>query len=191
MDSISDAELVVRARAGDRSAFDELALRHAPRVSRYLASMTGDDSAADDLRQDALRTAFERLDQLATPDRFGSWLLAIAANRCRNHLRDDVQRRALGGDDPHPRAVDRGRRSALTSLVARESAELLALAIDRLPISMREAFVLFVQEGLSYAEIASITSVSEGTLQVRVHRARALLRSQLGNAVDTFWRRES
>jgi RNA polymerase sigma-70 factor (ECF subfamily) len=182
--------LVARARRSERGAFDELVARHEPRILRYLASMTGDDAAALDLRQEAFRTAFERLEQLAAPERFGAWVLSIAANRCRNHLRDEVQRRALGGDDPHPRSIDRGRRSALSSLVARESAELLALAIDRLPILLREAFVLFVQEGLSYAEIAEITGANEGTLQVRVHRARALLQSQLGNAVDTFWRRQ-
>ena len=47
--------------------------------------------------------------------------------------------------------------------------------------------VLFVVEGLSYAELAAIAGASEGTLQVRVHRAKALLRQQLGAQVDTWW----
>lgn len=183
---MSEREWVERARSGDRGAFGELAAGHGERLRRYLATMTGDDAAAEDLRQEALRLAFERLDQLDDPERFGSWLLAIAANRCRNHLRDEVRRRAHGGDGG-PVPVDGGRRSALTSLCARESAELLALAIDRLPILLREAFVLFVQEQLPYARIAEITGASEGTLQVRVHRARSLLRAQLGSVVDTFW----
>lgn len=186
---MDDAELVLRARTGDAGAFGELAARHGERLQRFLASMTGDDAAADDLRQEALRLAYERLPQLHAPAQFRSWLWAIAANRCRNHLRDSVQRRAAGGDLPPAGAVDQGRRSALSSIVARESAELLALAIDRLPILLREAFVLFHQEGLPYAEIAAITGASEGTLQVRVHRARGLLRQQLGAVVDTFWQR--
>jgi RNA polymerase sigma-70 factor (ECF subfamily) len=188
VESIADEELVHRARGGDREAFGELAVRHGDRVRRYLCTMTGDDAAAEDLRQDALRLAFERIEQLADPQRFGAWLLSIATNRCRNHLRDDVRRRAFGGDEGPP-PVDRGRRSALSSVCARESAELLALAIDRLPILLREAFVLFCQEQLSYAEIAAITGVAEGTLQVRVHRARALLRAQLGGSVDSSWLR--
>ena len=186
-----DAQLVTAVRDGDSAAFDELVLRHGDRVLRFLATMTGDDAAAEDLRQEALRLALERLAQLTEPARFGSWLLAIAANRCRNHLRDEVRRRAAGGDEPVLDAPpDRGRRSALSSLVARESAELLALAVDRLPILLREAFVLFHQEQLPYAAIAEITGASEGALQVRVHRARALLRQQLGRVVDTWWRRE-
>jgi RNA polymerase sigma-70 factor (ECF subfamily) len=46
---------------------------------------------------------------------------------------------------------------------------------------------LFAVEGLPYAEIAAATEVTEGTLQVRVHRAKALLRQQLGDQVDTWW----
>src|SRR5690606_30802559 len=128
--------------------------------------------------------------QLAEPPRFGSWLLTIAINRCRNHLRDEVRRRAQGGDGALPEPPPgRGRRSALSSIVARESAAMLALAVDRLPILLREAFVLYHQEHLPYAAIAELTGVSEGALQVRVHRARALLRQQLGRVVDTWWQR--
>ena len=188
MDSPTDADLVARVRAGDAGAFGELAARHGARITPYLSSMTGDDAAAEDLCQEAVRLAFERLDQLGDPRRFGSWLLYIAVNRCRNHLRDAARRRGVGGDDV-PEPVDVGRRSALSSVVARESAELLALAVDRLPIALREAFLLFHLEQLDYRTMAEITGVRENTLQVRVHRARSLLRHQLGDVVDTFWSR--
>lgn len=184
----ADRDLVQRARHGDRDAYGVLWQRHAERIGRFLATMTGDDHAADDLRQETMRLGLERLGQLRDADQFGSWLLAIAVNRCRQHLRGEVQRRATGGDDPD-RHRDERRRSALSSLVRRESAELLALAIDRLPILLREAFVLFHIDGLPYREVAAITAASEGALQVRVHRARALLRQQLGDVVETSWLR--
>jgi len=185
----TEVDLVARAAAGDEAAFAELAGAHGERLRRFLATMTGDDAAAEDLRQESLVRAMQKLDQLEDPSRFGSWLLAIAANRCRNHLRAEVQRRATGDDAALAQLPAEGRRSALSSIVRRESVELLALAIDRLPILLREAFVLFHQEQLPYVEIARITGASEGTLQVRVHRARALLRQQLGSAVDTWWSR--
>ena len=184
----SDQELVLRARGGDRDAFGALSERHGPRLLRFLATMTGDDALAQDLRQDALALALTRLDQLADPARFGAWLLAIAVNRCRTRLQQEVQRRAQGGDTLE-QLPDQGRRSVFSSIVRRESAELLALAVDRLPILLREAFVLFHVEELPYAEIAELTGVAAGTLQVRVHRARALLRQQLGPAFDTWWQR--
>jgi RNA polymerase sigma-70 factor (ECF subfamily) len=182
-----DARLVLRARAGDRDAAAALAERHGPRLLRFLQTMTGDDHVAADLRQDALQRALEKLDQLDDPARFASWVLAIACNACRHHLRREVQRRHDG--DGALVDVAAGRRSALSSLVRREDALQLALAIDRLPILLREAFVLFAVEGLPYAEIAAITGATAGTLQVRVHRAKALLRQQLGARADTWWSR--
>jgi RNA polymerase sigma-70 factor (ECF subfamily) len=150
--------------------------------------MTGDDDTAEDLRQEALRLALERRAQLANPTAFRSWLLAIAVNRCRQHLRNEVQRRAERDAEPDARPDPR-RHSLLSSLVRRESAELLALAIDRLPILLREAFVLFHVEGLPYQAIAEVSGASESTLAVRVHRAKALLRKQLGSAAETAWLR--
>ena len=184
MDCTDELALVQRARAGDKTAFAALAQAHGPRLVRFLQTMTGDDHVAEDLRQDALQRAMTNLPQLADPARFGSWLLSIACNRCRNWLRAEVQR-AHAGDDALA-GVAEGRRSALSSIVRREDATRLALAIDRLPIVLREAFVLFAVEGMPYAEIAAATEVAEGTLQVRVHRAKALLRQQLGDQVDTW-----
>ncbi|HZN37518.1 MAG TPA: RNA polymerase sigma factor [Planctomycetota bacterium] len=185
MDCAAELALVQRAQAGDKTAFAALAEAHGPRLVRFLQTMTGDDHVAEDLRQDALQRALTSLAQLADPARFGSWLLSIACNRCRNHLRNELQR-AHAGDEAMD-TVAEGRRSALSSIVRREDAARLALAIDRLPILLREAFVLFVVEGLPYTEIAAATEVAEGTLQVRVHRAKALLRQQLGDQVDTWW----
>ena len=182
-----EVDLVQRAQRGDEAAFVMLFERHLPRLQRFLTTMTGDPTTAEDLGQEALLSAFRNLPQLAEASRFGAWLLSIACNRCRNHLRAEVQRAHLGDDALA--AVAEERRSALSSLVRREDAARLALAIDRLPILLREAFVLFVVEGLPYAEIADATGVAEGTLQVRVHRAKALLRQQLGTVVDTWWAR--
>ena len=184
----SDGDLVQKAQRGDAEAFAALAEAHRPRIFRFLTTMTGSDSTADDLAQDALRAAFERLSQLDEPARFPQWLLAIAVNRCRNWLRAEVQR-AHAGDEALAAVPAAGRRSALSSIVRREDAARLALAIDRLPILLREAFVLVHVEGLAYAAVAELCGASANTLQVRVHRARALLRQQLGAVVDTWWQR--
>ncbi|MFN7588508.1 MAG: RNA polymerase sigma factor [Planctomycetota bacterium] len=182
-----ERDLVARARRGDRPALEALLASHAPGVRRFLTTMLGCPVRADDVAQQALQRACTRLDQLADDARFRSWLLAIAANAARNELRAEVLRQHAG--DEALAEVVAARRSALSSLVRREDAARVALAIDRLPIALREAFVLFAVEGLPYAEIAVVTGASEGTLQVRVHRAKALLRSQLGAVVDSFWLR--
>lgn len=184
-DHSRERALVAKARAGDRASLEELLATHAPRVQRFLTTMLACPVRADDACQETLHRASTHLEQLADDARFGSWLLAIAANTARNTLRADVLREHAG--DEALREVADARRSALSSLVRREDAARVALAIDRLPIALREAFVLFAVEGMPYAEITVVTGVTEGTLQVRVHRAKALLRSQLGAVVDTIW----
>jgi len=186
-DARNEPHLVARARAGDRQALDTLLAAHVGRLQRFLTTMLGCPERAADVCQDTLQRASTRLDQLTDAGRFGSWLLAIAANAARNTLRQDVLRSHAG--DAALADVADARRSALSSLVRREDAARVALAIDRLPIALREAFVLYAVEGLPYAEIAQVTGASEGTLQVRVHRAKALLRTQLGALVDTLWMR--
>lgn len=181
-----DADLARAAQAGDHPALAQLAERHAGRLLRFLTTMTGDHQTAEDLGQDAMQRAFASLDQLRDPARFGSWLLSIACNRCRSHLRAEVQHQRRG--DLQPDELAASGHSPLSSLVRREDAARVLLAVDRLPILLREAFVLYVVEGLAYREIAAVTEVAEGTLQVRVHRAKALLQQQLGPLVDTFWR---
>lgn len=185
----TDADLVQQVRTGDQGAFAILAARHTDRLDRFLVTMTGDEHVAADVRQETLANALQRLGQLRDPTRFASWLLSIACNACRQRLRADVQRAHDGGDALAE--VPEARRSALSSLVRREDAVRLALAIDRLPILLREAFVLFVVEGLPYGDIAAVTGAAENTLQVRVHRARALLRQQLGPSLDTWWTRRA
>ena len=85
-----------------------------------------------------LAEIYESSGDLKKADRFGSWLLSIACNACRTHLKNQVQR-AHGGDEAMPELSDH-HHSALSSLVRREDAAMLALAIDRLPILLREAF---------------------------------------------------
>jgi RNA polymerase sigma-70 factor, ECF subfamily len=184
----TESELVGRVLGGDPDAFAALVQLHQARLRRFLTTMTGDATRAEDLIQDTFVAAFRKLPQLADPAKFASWLLAIACNHCRQHLRSEVLRAHAG--DKALTEVAEERRSALSSLVRREDAALLALAIERLPILLREAFVLFAVEGCSYAEIAAATDVAEGTLQVRVHRAKALLRQQLGTRADTWWPRD-
>jgi RNA polymerase sigma-70 factor (ECF subfamily) len=78
----------------------------------------------------------------------------------------------------------------LSSIYRRELVERMDLAIGRLPVSMREAFVLRYIEKLEYDDISRVTGASAGAVRVRAHRARLLMRGELGAVVDTFWLEE-
>lgn len=180
-----DGDLARAAMQGDLAAREAIGTRFHDRIVRYITTMIGDADQAGDLAQECFGKAFDKLADLRNPDRLGPWLYTIAVNLCRRHLKQKAHpsqsERNLDTDPMGPRC------SVLSSVVARESAEALAIAIDRLPILLREAFVLHLVEGLPYAEIAEIAGATEQALHVRAHRAKALLRRQLGAVVDTFW----
>jgi RNA polymerase sigma factor (sigma-70 family) len=185
---MSDADLVRRARGGDRDAFAALIERHHALLLRSCRRMVGAQGAAD-AAQDAVVTAMLSLDRLRRPEAFGSWLVGIGLNACRAQLRGDSplyqpaprgaaegglsrQVRVRGSDplraaDPHESAV------------ASEIASRVRFAIDSLPKGQREAVTLFYLAGLTQAEAAEHLGIPPGAVKTRLHKARASLRARL------------
>lgn len=180
-----EEDLIARAVGGDRTAFDRLAEQYAPRLERF-AVLMGVDEAAD-VVQETLQEAFTSISGFRTGSRLSTWLIGIALNFCRRWHRKRAAKsnpRTGGpGDLLDPRSADR---SVFSSLVRREDAERIALALDGLPPSFREAFLLHHLEDLDFREVGRLTGVSEGTARVRAHRASVLLRADLGPAFATL-----
>ena len=108
------AELLARARTGEREAFTELVERHHAELVRIAYAITGDLDAARDSAQLAWIKAWQRLPSIREPERLRAWLIAIAANEARQYLRAHRRRRVreiapVRPDDPLGRA--RWRRS--------------------------------------------------------------------------------
>ncbi len=181
----NEDELVQRAAAGERAAFDLLAKDYTPRLERF-AILMGVEEAAD-AAQEALREAFESIAAFRGQSKFSSWLIGIALNFCRRwHRKRGAKSAARTGDVPDRIDSRNPDRSVFSALVRKEDAERVALALDALAPSFREAFVLKYVEDLDYKEIGRLTGVSEGTARVRSHRAGVLLRTELGPAFATL-----
>ena len=92
-DPTTTAELLALARSGDRQAFTELVDRHHAELVRIAYAVTGDLDAARDSAQLAWIKAWQRLPSVREPERLRAWLIAIAANEARQHLRAHRRRR--------------------------------------------------------------------------------------------------
>lgn len=188
-----EGEALGRARSGDGAAFAELFEPCRERLGRYLATMLGDEAAAEDLVQETFQRSLAGIAAFEGRARLSTWLYQIATNLARNWLRD----RATHEKIESPTRIEEGakragcRRGVLSTILRREVAGAIAGAIEDLPPILREAFVLRYVEGLEYEEMAGITGATVGALHVRAHRARTLLRSELGPVVDTSWRKEA
>lgn len=162
----SDEELVAAARAGDKQAFAVLVDRHWPRARALAASLLREE--ADDVAQEAVLQAFLGLDRLRSPERFGPWLYAIAANIAKMRLRWLAARPQFDG----AARPSRGEEAAEITALVRE-----ALAV--LTPEQREAVLMHDLGGYTAGEIARRVGGSSGAVRVRLHRGRRKLRRQL------------
>jgi RNA polymerase sigma factor (sigma-70 family) len=172
-----EAELVRRARAGDKAAFGALVERFAAQARRVARAVLRDADDADDAAQDSFLAALVKLDQYDPKRPFGPWLMRIVANAATDRRRRRTVRQAqpldtgLIGGGPRPDA----------DTERRELGSRLRAALDELPARRRLAVVLFDVEGYSHGEIAGILGVPEGTVRSEVFHARRRLRALLAD----------
>jgi RNA polymerase sigma-70 factor (ECF subfamily) len=173
------AELVTAAKAGDRSAFDELVRRTYADAYTLAYRLTGNEEDARDVVQDAYLRAYKGLKRFREEAQFSTWLYRITANcasttlsrRTRNSHDD------LDDSDSVPderRDYDPQARAELTLERDRVSA-----AVADLPARLRAVVVLRDVYDLPHEAIAAELGITEAAAKVRLHRARKKLREQL------------
>ena len=184
-----DAVLAERAAKGDSQALGQLTQRHRVRLVRLLTGLLWDADEAESVAQETFIRVVAQIGTYRPEYDFRAWISGIGINLARNVLRSRARRAAVTDPTMLEQVLqDEGRvRGVLSGILKRELHAELHRAMDQLPVSLREVLVLHELEGLDYPEISQLTGVAEGTLRVRAHRARALLRESLGPAVDTWW----
>ena len=165
---------VVRARAGDETAFEYLYREHAGRVYALCLRLSGDGGRAAELTQDVFVRCWEKLGTFRGESAFGSWLYRLAVNVVWMANRGDRRREDRVVPVAEPDLHERGTRYATAGLGID-----LERAIATLPQGAREVFVLYDVEGYSHEDIARMTGVAVGTSKAQLFRARRLLRERL------------
>ncbi|MCP9489835.1 MAG: sigma-70 family RNA polymerase sigma factor [Solirubrobacteraceae bacterium MAG38_C4-C5] len=174
----SDEQLVAQTLRGELSAFEEIVQRHRGAVFTVAARIVGPGDA-EDVSQDALLRAFNRLDRFRGEGPFRAWLLRIARNTALNALA--ARRDIPTGDDDVTGARDRDppQRTPAQSLQDGERRERMRIKLRGLSPAHRAVLVLRDVEGLSYEEIAAVVDAPLGTVKGRLHRARDELAGML------------
>ena len=160
----TDAQLVERARSGDRAAFHELHARTCRMVHAIVLSRAP-ASDAEDIVQDVYVAALAKLHTLNDSSRFGPWIGQIARNRATDRAR-------------RPRLVELPDELPQRPRPTAEAAQVLA-HIRALPEAYRETLLMRLVEGMTGPEIAAQTGLTPGSVRVNLHRGMALLRERL------------
>ena len=178
--NVDDAELAVRAAAGDGEAFGALVDRHAPAVRRAALALLGSEHDADDAAQDGLLAAWRAMDRYDPARPFRPWLMRIVLNAARDTRRRGQVRRVepIGPAEAAPGA---GPERETDRVIIRER---IIGALATLPERQRLAVTMFDAEGYAHAEIAEVLGIPEGTVRSDVFHARRALRDLLGSLFE-------
>ena len=173
-----DRELVQRAQAGGKEAFEELVRRHQHRVFAVAGGILRRREDVEDIAQQVFVKAYfslKRFDQRAA---FSTWLYKITVNECWDLLRKKKVRPLLYESDLSEEQAqqfgavekrDAGLSDISDTLEARQQVELLLEGLDE-----RDRMMLILKEveGFAIEEIAEILDLNANTVKVRLFRAR-------------------
>jgi len=183
-----DLILLERALAGDLEAFNDLVVCYQELLFALVVRMVPDRDQASDCVQEAFFSAYRNLRSFRGGS-VRSWLSRIAINAAMDTQRLRKRRPAEPypelEDDTWQPPADASADPVTTSLTA-ERHRALNEALAQVTDDQRTAIVLYDVEGYDYAEIASMTGVSLGTVKSRIHRGRLALRALLVDRMELF-----
>jgi RNA polymerase sigma-70 factor (ECF subfamily) len=174
---VDDRELARRASRGDVEAFTKLVRAHTSLVYRVALRMLGNDDAQDASQEVWIRV-WRNIKAFRGESSFTTWLYRITVNTCLSARQREARReeREYSGDEmpylPEPPGGDADPETAALSAERREEVEAALLHVRA---EHRAALVLRHMEGLSYAEIAAVLEVPDGTAKGWVSRGRAAM----------------
>nr|WSS66289.1 sigma-70 family RNA polymerase sigma factor [Streptomyces sp. NBC_01177]WSS73253.1 sigma-70 family RNA polymerase sigma factor [Streptomyces sp. NBC_01175] len=174
-DTVSTA-WALAARAGDREAADAFVRALHRDVVRFVAHLSADPQAAEDLAQDTFLRALRTLHRFEGRSSARTWLLTIARRAVIDDFRRTAARPLLADTHDWRATIERAQPTGLPGF---EEGVALHELLAALPYDRRQAFVLTQLLGLSYAEAAREADCPVGTVRSRVARARTAMTAQL------------
>ncbi|MCC6235665.1 MAG: sigma-70 family RNA polymerase sigma factor [Verrucomicrobiales bacterium] len=189
-ESAADGRAMQRLAAGQDAALDELMERHAGRLCAYLRRMLDHHADAEDLAQEVFVRVYQHRARFDPNRPFGAWLYAIAGNLVRDRYRwrarhaeaslealsETASGAAMLGAAPATSATQ----TPGEDLARLEVGEAVQRAVGELPLELREAVVLAEFEERSHQEIGEVLGCTAKAVEMKLYRARALLRKRLG-----------
>ena len=169
LQSLPDAELMLRVGQGEHEAYEMLYERHARRLGGFFLRMLAYDTAkAEDMVQELFTRVWTHRASYRTAQPFTTWLYAMAYNLCKNDYRHEAVHKDYATEcslreEPIATTDEAIERSELR--------QLLRQAVQSLPEAQRDAFLLHYDEELTIPEVAHIVGCPEGTVKSRLYTA--------------------
>jgi RNA polymerase sigma factor (sigma-70 family) len=187
--SQDDRYLVTKVLSGDTNAFSSIIKNTEGLVAQIVYKMISNREDRKDIAQDVYLKAYQKLPGFRYQARISTWIAQIAYNSCLNYLEkkklvfpvnlsngrltDEESLESLSGkNDPFFNEIEK-------IIYQKELSEIIRIQMDNLSPIYRTLITLYHNEELSYAEIAQITELPEGTVKNYLFRARKELRENI------------
>jgi len=179
-----EAKLVQLAARGDEQAFEQLVKLYEKRVYTMALRLVGNPDDAYDISQEAFIRVYRSLKGFKGEAKFSTWIYRIVSNLCIDFNRRSKRIRQVplehtDDEETFEISIPDDRYDPVKEYDRAEISLAIEKALTTLSHEHREIFIMRELNGLSYAEIAEIMLIEEGTVKSRLFRARERLRSAL------------
>lgn len=180
----ADEGIVIRCKAGDESAFNELIERYKDMAYSMAYNMTGSREGAEDIAQEAFVVLYSKINRFREESSFKTWFYKVILNLCRSHIRKrkvvsfftfSLQQNNDMGPIEAPTNITPEKKA-----MSRQSGMAIFAALKNLSVRQREIFSMKHLKGMKINEIAEILDCSEGTVKSHLFRAVKRLQLELG-----------
>ena len=183
----SDAEVMLRVKAGDQPAFNYLVQKYRRPLVSFMYRMARNAAVAEDLAQEVFLRVYRSRESYEASAKFTTWLYRIATNLAVNHARDSRHERPeimVSLDEPDEATgmtmdLADGEMTAEQAMVRRERLMGIRRKIEALPERQRLAVVMHKYQQMDYRQIAEVLELSESATKSLLFRAYETLREQL------------
>jgi RNA polymerase sigma-70 factor (ECF subfamily) len=183
----TDAEVMLRVKAGDDSAFDFLVQKYRRPIINFMYRMAHNTAAAEDLAQEVFLRVYRSRSSYEASAKFTTWLYRIATNLGMNYSRDTRHERPeniMNLDEPDeetgqsPDLADKTP-SVEEEILQRERLNAIRQKVEALPERQKMAVLMHKYQQMDYRQIADVLKLSESATKSLLFRAYETLRTQL------------
>ena len=183
----TDADVMLRVKSGDQSAFDYLVQKYRRPMVSFMYRMARSTAAAEDLAQEVFLRVYRSRETYEPSAKFTTWLYRIATNLAVNHARDTRHERPevqVSLDEPDEETgttieLPDGTPNAEQLIVRRERMLAIRKKVEALPEQQRLAVIMHKYQQMDYKQIADVLKKSESATKSLLFRAYETLREQL------------
>jgi len=186
-EGLSDAQIMLRVKAGDDSAFEYLVQKYRRPMLSFMYRMAHNTAVAEDLAQEVFLRVYRSREKYEASAKFTTWLYRIASNLAVNHARDTRHQRpenTVSLDEPDQETgltmdVPDDSLSAEEAIVRRERLAAIRQRVEALPERQKMALIMHKYQQMDYRQIAEVLKLSESAIKSLLFRAYETLRVQL------------